>query len=164
MVLNKEKIKKAISSGELVLENFSEESLQRASYDMRLGKEAYTSSGREQVDVEARGSLIIEAGDFAMVTTHESLKMPLTMTGHIGLRSYFTRKGLVLLSGPQIDPGFEGLLVIGLCNLSLTDIIIRYKEPFCTIEFLKLIEPVKEPYKGPYQRQTGYPHKILKIY
>lgn len=157
MLLNDDEIKKAMDTDGLIIDNFSEERLQPASYDMRLGKEAFTSSGREKVDVEGRGTLIIEAGDFAMVTTLEQITMPLKLAAHIGLRSEFARKGVVLLSGPQIDPGFEGLLVVGLCNLSPNDIVMTFKQPFCTIEFIKLLEPVKKPYSGPYQRQTGIP-------
>jgi dCTP deaminase len=156
-------IQKTISSGELDIENFSERFLQPASYDMRLGGEAFTSTGREMINTKEKGILLIEAGDFAVVTTYEKLKLSRKTAGHIGLRSHYVRKGLVLLTGPQIDPGFEGILVIGVCNLSPRDIIIPYKESFCTVEFYELNEEVERPYSGQYQLQERISAKDIEF-
>jgi deoxycytidine triphosphate deaminase len=75
------------------------------------------------------------------VTTHENLHLPHDIAGHIGVKSYYTRKGIVILSGLQIDPGFEGVLVIGMYNASpsgsLQDIEGQRDEP-----------PVKEGITG----------------
>ena len=163
MLLTDAKIRDAISVGELAIENFAEGCLQPASYDMRLGEQAITSTHREKINPATRGLLIIPAGDFALVTTHERVKMSSKMAGHIGLRSYFARKGLVVLSGPQIDPGFEGVLVIGLCNLSPSDVVLPYKERFCTVEFYGLREQVASAYQGEYQRQEGISGRDLGL-
>lgn len=155
MLLTDAQIRRARESGQLVIENFSEGSLQGASYDMRLGEEAISSTSREKVNPAAKGLLTIPAGDFALVATHERLQLTNRMAGHIGLRSHYARKGLVLLSGPQVDPGFRGVLVIGLHNVSPSDVVIPYKEPFCTVEFYELNEDASEPYSGKYQDQRG---------
>ena len=157
MLLTDSQIRTAIQQGKLSLEEFDEGSLQPASYDMRLGKEAFTSSGREKVDVKSKGSVLIEAGDFAVLISFEKVQMARDMAGHIGLRSHYARKGLILLSGPQIDPGFKGRLVVGVFNSSPRDLIIPYKESFCTVEFHQLTEEVEKPYEGPYQYQEGIP-------
>jgi len=148
-------IREARDSGELVIENFDERSIQPASYDMRLGEEAITSSRREKLKPAEKGLLTISPGDFALVTTHEVISLPTTIAGHIGLRSAYAKKGLVLLSGPQIDPGFSGVLVIGLSNLSPRDVVIPYKAPFCTVEFFRLETAATMPYCGEYQDQSG---------
>lgn len=157
MLLTDSQIRSAISEGKLSLEGFDENFLQPASYDLRLGQEAFTSSGRERINVQAKGSVLIEAGDFAVLTSFEKVRMPRDMAAHIGLRSHYARKGLMLLSGPQIDPGFEGILVLGVFNASPRDLLIPYKEGFCTVEFHQLSEEVKKPYQGPYQHQEGIP-------
>lgn len=164
MLLSDIGIKKAIEDGEITFDPFDLKCLNPASYDMRVGEEAFTSSGRTKLDLKAKGALVIEAGDFATVTTFESIKLSNIIAGHIGLRSYFTRKGLMPLKGPQIDPGFEGGLIIGLFNASPKDIIIPYKEPFCTLEFHRLNEPVEKPYDGPFQNQHSIPaHDIQNM-
>ncbi len=122
---------------------------------MRLGEDAITSSRREKVNPAQKGLLVIPAGDFALVSTHERVELSTKVAAHIGLRSHYSKKGLAILSGPQIDPGFRGTLVMGLSNLSPRDITLPYKERFCTIEFYALAEAASEPYTGEYQSQTG---------
>jgi dCTP deaminase len=155
MLLTDVQIRRARESAQLVIENFAESSLQGASYDMRLGEEAITSTSREKTNPAAKGLLTIAAGDFALVATHERLQLSNRIAGHIGLRSHYARKGLVLLSGPQVDPGFRGVLVVGLHNVSPSDVVIPYKEPFCTVEFYELNEDASAPYSGKYQDQRG---------
>jgi deoxycytidine triphosphate deaminase len=112
-------------------------------------------SDDEVTQLEEGGKfLIIPAGDFALVITKEYLKLAPSIVGHIGLRSKYTRRGMVLLAGPQIDPGFEGNLHVALCNLSPSEISLSYDDSFCTVEFHK-IPAVKRPYKGKYQGQIS---------
>jgi len=150
-------IKQAIDSGKLKIDGFDEKSLNPASYDARIGKWAFSSSVKQKTDVESKGSILLEPGDFAVVTTFEKFELPLDVAGLIGIRSHYARKGIIELSGPQVDPGFKGVLVIGLFNASPRGIIIPYKEPFLTIDFVQLVQPAKEGYKGPYQDQDTIP-------
>lgn len=161
-VLTDKDIQQAVGTNKLVIDHFDPKFLSPASYDMRLGEEAVTSSGKEKINPAQKGLLTIAAGDFALVTTHERVIMPTNIVGHLGLRSHYAKKGLVLLSGPQIDPGFRGVLVLGLSNLSPRDIVIPYKEPFCTVEFHSLNEPATKAYDGEYQQQTGISSKDLE--
>jgi len=155
-------IRKAIDEGQLKIKGFSDQYLQAASYDLCLGDEAFISSRREKINPKDKGLLTIGAGDFAVVSTYEELELSPSIAGHIGLRSYYARRGLVALSGPQIDPGFRGKLVVGLCNLSPKDVIIPYRDPFCTVEFYLLNEPATVPYEGPYQHQKGIPAQDIE--
>jgi len=155
MLMTNDMIRSAMQGGELRIHSFADSCLQPASYDARLGEEAITSSYREKINPGNKGLFIIPAGDFALVTTHERFEVSANVAGHIGLRSHYSKKGLAILSGPQIDPGFSGVLVVGLSNLSPRDITIPYKERFCTIEFYKLAEPASVLYHGEYQSQTG---------
>lgn len=163
MLLSDGQIREAVAQNRLQIENFSEDCLQPASYDMRLGEEAITSSGREKINPADKGLLTIPGGDFALVTTHERVKLTPKMTGHIGLRSHYARKGLILLSGPQIDPGFQGVLVVGINNVSPSNLVIPYKERFCTVEFHELHEDAKRPYEGEYQSQAGISGRDLEL-
>ena len=155
MMINRDQIKRAIEEDFLTISDFSEACLQPASYNFRLGNEAITSSRREKEDPSRKGLFTIPAGDFALVKTFEHVKLSPSVAGHIGLRSHYSKKGLDILAGPQIDPGFDGYLVVGLTNLSPRDITIPYKEEFCTVEFYRFSEPVSKPYVGEYQGQPG---------
>ena len=125
-------IRDAIAASGTAIEPFAEDSLQPASYDLGVGDTAIVvkSVNLEQlekvirdevspeIDLRVHRTISIPAGGFALITTLERVKLSPSHAGHIGVRSYFTRKGLALLSGLQIDPGFQGFLVLGLANLS----------------------------------------------
>lgn len=154
MLMSDKGIERARRSKELVIRSFSKKSLQPASYDMRVGDEAFSSHEKRPINIKSTGSLTIKPGDFILVRTYESVKLSPKIAGRIGLRSFHARKGLALLAGPQIDPGFEGVLVVGLHNLDANALKLSYRERFCTVEFYELSEPVKQPYKGEYQNQN----------
>ena len=162
-LMQRDQIKRAMDDKFLTIEQFSDDHLQPASYNCRLGNEAITSSRREKEDPSHKGLLTIPAGDFALVKTYERIKLSPSVAGHIGLRSHYSKKGLDILAGPQIDPGFNGYLVVGLTNLSPRDITIPYKEEFCTVEFYKFSEPVSQPYNGEYQGQPEIMAKDLEL-
>ncbi|HEV1996413.1 MAG TPA: hypothetical protein VGR03_18910, partial [Candidatus Acidoferrum sp.] len=67
-----------------------------------------------------------------------------------------------LLSGPQIDPGFAGVLVIRVVNLAPKPVVLPYQDPFLTVQFFRLSAPVVAPYSGPRQGQTGISGRDLQ--
>lgn len=140
-------IKKSMNEGQLSITNFLEDGLQGASYDIRIGKEVMISNKETVIDMGKKTTAKIEPGEFALVSTYEYFKIPNDMAGNIGGKTYFTKRGLIPLTGLQIDPGFEGILAIGVFNSSPKNIIIEYLQPFCTIQFFKLAAPVKKSFK-----------------
>ncbi len=155
MLLSDAKIQEAISNGLFALEPFEPASLQPASYDLRVGKFAFTSSQKEKTDISQKGILRIDPGEFAVIETLETLKFGNQIAAQLGLRSEYARQGLMMLSGPQVDPGFHGMLIVRLINLSPVTLVLMYSSPFLTIQFFDLLHPVSKPYCGPYQNQTG---------
>ncbi len=154
-MLTDSQLLQAIEAGELEIEPFEEADLPPASYDFRAGPSAFASTGKEKIDLSQRGVLVIEPGEFVVVQTLERLRFGPSIAAQLGLRSEYARRGLLMLSGPQVDPGFEGILVIRLINLAPISVALPYQAPFLTAQFFKLSEPVKIPYKGPYQGQVG---------
>ncbi len=163
MLMSDAMIRKAIEEELLTISDFSEDCLQPASYNFRLGDEAIASSRREKEYPSKRGLFTIPAGDFALVKTYEQVALSTHVAGNIGLRSHYAKKGLDMLAGPQIDPGFKGYLVVGLTNLSPRDITMPYKEEFCTVQFFQFAEPVSKPYDGEYQGQMGITGRDLEL-
>lgn len=157
MVLAREDILKYIEKKEIIFENYSEQSLEPASYDIRLGNEGITSSFKKKIDIQAQGYLAIEPGEFTIFTTLEYFKMPNTLVGNIGMKSKYARKGLILMAGLQIDPGFEGYLVLRAFNTSTNKIIIPFGEKIGMVQFIELKTPVKKVYEGQYQKQLTIP-------
>ncbi|OFW10607.1 MAG: dCTP deaminase [Acidobacteria bacterium RIFCSPLOWO2_12_FULL_59_11] len=162
MILTDEQIKAAVQKGELGIANFSDDCIEPASYDIRVGEFAYTSTTKAMINLTEKGLVILEPGDFGVILTLEEIKMPLDMVARFGLKSSFARKGVFASTGPQIDPGFHGRLKVGLINLSPTPIPLTYKEKFCTLEFHRLPQPSSRPYSGPYQDQLELTSKDIQ--
>ena len=146
MVLTDSEIKEAMKNGEIKIDNYEKEMLQSASYDMRLGEKALISGNEEEINLNIRGSISLKAGEFALVTTRENVTLANNIVGHIGLKSYYVRKGVVVLAGLQIDPGFSGVLVLGVYNASSRSISLDYLNSICTVEFHRLTKSVEVPF------------------
>ena len=155
MLLTDAQIKEEMAKGTFCLEPYAPSCLQPASYDLRVGKTAFASSSSERVDLTRKGLLRIEPGDFAVVETLERVSFGNQIAAQLGLRSEYARKGLLMLSGPQVDPGFNGVLVVRLINLAPDPAVLVFEAPFLTTQFFRLNEPVSVPYRGPYQGQDG---------
>lgn len=120
--------------------------IKAASIDFRLGPEAFLGSGQEIVRLEERRLLAIPPGEMATVSTLEKVAIKPQYAGQLGLRSSHARRGLALLAGPQIDPGFSGRLHVVLVNLSPVEITLSYREPLITVVFHDLGQDVEGPY------------------
>lgn len=153
-----------MATGDLLVENFSESYLEAASYDMRVGNKLLISSDANEIDLSKGGSAVLQPGVFALPTTYEKLRVKNTIAGHIGIKSYYTRKGIVMLTGLQIDPGFDGILVIGLYNASPRSLTLEYLSTFCTVEFHQLAKPVERPFQPGREQIEGQIPRADKDY
>ena len=164
MLMTDSEIKVAMQSGELEIGNFYEVSLQAASYDGRVGDRALLGGADSEIDVVRSRSVTIRPGEFILLTTREKFKLSDNIAGNLGLRSYYGRKGLMLLAGLQIDPGFEGHLVIGGYNAAPRKLVLDYEAPFVTIEFHRLTAAVEKPYISGEEQKRGEIPRIDKDY
>ena len=153
-ILTDAKLKDAINKGEIQITP-APKNLEPASIDLTVGDEAFITGGDKIIKLSEGKSLILPSGEMALVVTKEGLKLSSKIVGHFGLKSSFARKGLVLLAGLQIDPGFEGTLHVVLYNLSSEEISLAHGELFCSVEFHELSEGVETPYSGAYQGQKS---------
>lgn len=135
MLMTDGEIREALESGQLKIKQFDENRLEPCSYDARLGNEALVSKNNKLIDLTKANSIKLDAGDFALVITEELFQLPLNMVAHIGMKSGLARRGIILLAGMQIDPGFEGHLRLGFYNGSGRPTTLDYLDPICTIEF-----------------------------
>jgi dCTP deaminase len=151
MLLTDRQIGEAHTKGDLGIDPFEDKQMQPASYDLRVGEQGITTSSKKKVDLKSDGFLVIHPGDFAVVLVHENIRLGAQYAARFGLRSKYARKGLVATTGLQIDPGYDGKLIVGLTNLTPKPITLPYKDDFLSIEFHRLDEPTSHPYSGPYQ-------------
>lgn len=153
MILTDRQIAEACQAQRITITPFEKQQIQPASYDLRVGEDGITTSRKKLTNIKESGYLLIQPGDFAVVNALEEIQLDAQHTGRFGLRSKYARKGLIATTGPQVDPGYHGRLIIGLTNLAPTPISLPYKDDFISIEFHRLEEPSMRPYSGPYQHK-----------
>lgn len=164
MLLSDRQILEAMKKKRMNIDPFYEPSLEPASYDLRLGKRVLVSGMENEIEMEKKRSVTLKAGDFALATTMEKITLSSDIVGHIGSKSYYVRKGLILLAGLQIDPGWDGNLVLGMYNASPRNITLDYQGPICTVDFYGLSAPASKPFVTNEEQQAGQIPKIDKDY
>ena len=97
---------------------FQEQHLNPASYDLTLGPRCLVD-GEEQLLNAWNPVLRIPPGSIAFVTPREVLLIPHWLVATFNLKSEYIFKGLLMGIGPQIDPGFMGVLTCPLHNISM---------------------------------------------
>ncbi len=137
---------------EILIEPFSEESLQPAGYDLRVGDEAYLRG--KIVNVKELETLVIPPKAHALILTLERIKLPDDIMGDMKLRSSLAREGLIG-SLAWVDPGWDGKLTLGVYNASDKPVELSYGERFVQIAFIRLEGPARNPYRGRYQGSGG---------
>lgn len=154
-MLTGSEIREAVKAGGLGISPFEESCLQSASYDCRVGDQAFLSGTDEMLDVANKGLVIVEPGEYAVLATRETVTCSPRYAAQLGLDSRYARQGLMLLSGPQIDPGFTGVLIVRVTNLSPRRVTLSYEAPLLTVQFFRLGREVEKPYAGSRQGQMG---------
>ncbi|MFL5832920.1 MAG: dCTP deaminase domain-containing protein [Solirubrobacterales bacterium] len=115
---------------------FQEANLNAASYDLTLGPR-YVLDGEEATFDAKRRILRIPPGSIAMVTSREVLLMPYWLVATFNLKSKYIFEGLLMGAGPQIDPGYMGVLTCPLHNISNRPIELEFCKPFAKLDFIK---------------------------
>src|SRR6266516_1219945 len=135
MILSDRQIREAVKKKEILIEPFEERQIQPATYDLRVGHQGITTSTKKLVNIKEAGYLLIQPGDFAIVKVLEEITLNSQHAGRFGIRSKYTRKGLIATTGPQVDPGYHGRLIIGITNLTPKPISLPYKDDLLSVEF-----------------------------
>ena len=119
--------------------DYKEKNIKEASYDLRLGDEIYLVGRRAPEKLtEKKPYTLIAPGQFAILTTYETIEMPEDLLGFIAIRTQYKMQGLINISGFHVDPTFRGKLLFAVQNVGPADIRLRFGEPTFSIFFSTL--------------------------
>jgi len=124
----------------LLIKNGNFDNIKGSSYDLTLGDEYY-NAGKIKTLSDKEPFILIEPYDYAIVTSKEKVIMPNDIASNFGLSVSLFCQGIILSNGPQVDPGFRGILLCLLFNTSDVPVLLKRGEHYATIIFNKLIEP-----------------------
>jgi deoxycytidine triphosphate deaminase len=117
---------------------FKADLLKPASYELTLGPRCLVE-GKEKILTERMPHLVIPQNSIVFVSMRQVLCLPHYIVGRFDLAIDLIYRGLLLGTGPQVDPGFQGALGCPLHNISNEDIQMRLDEPFAKIDFVKTV-------------------------
>ncbi len=134
MLLSNE-IHRFCTEGLLIETNYRESRLRPAAYTLTIGTDYVDSSGRIGRLTREKPSFEMKPNSIVYVTTAEKLDLPHYIAARFNLRVKWVYKGILLGTGPQVEPGYRGFLSCPLYNLTRTPIRIRLGDEFATIDF-----------------------------
>lgn len=125
---------------------FHEDKLKGASYDVPIkGKVVYWKYSepgkieKAEETLEKEGDYFkLESNSIAFVTLEPTFNIPYYMALRFNLKISHIYKGLLLGTGPLVDPGFNGKLSIPLHNLTSNEYRFFYGDELITMEFTKM--------------------------
>ncbi len=121
---------------------FEDRLLKPAAYELTLGRRCMVE-GSDHLLSEEDPWLEIPPNSIAFVSMEQVLRLPHYIVGRFDLAIDFIYEGLLLGTGPQVDPGFQGALSCPLHNISNDPIYIRLGQEFAKIDFVKTAPPLR---------------------
>lgn len=122
--------------------NFKESSLKGATYDVAVGDRVIWWDTKKQTKCEKDLTIdpifTLEPNSIMFVELDTRFQIPNYMIMRFNLKITHVYKGLLLGTGPIVDPGYVGKLSIPLHNLTANSYTFRRGEKMIAMEFTKL--------------------------
>lgn len=149
-----------------LIRDYSEEQLDNAAYDLRLGSEIYisplpddTGETRNKIFLDYGRDIDIPPGRFAFLLTEEIIKIPEDALAFISLKFRKKAKGLVNVSGFHVDPGYSGKLVFTVFNAGGSPVKLERGEKIFSIWYSDLDTADEKPYSK--KGYSGIPAALI---
>ena len=111
--------------------------LKKASYEARVGDQAYIFDNNCRLKAVSTNPLVVKANSIVFVDCDLQFRLPNFIALRFNLQIRHVHRGLLLGTGPLVDPGFWGRLCIPIHNLTNEAYSIPKTEGLIWIEFTK---------------------------
>ncbi len=164
MILSDKTLLSLIEKNVLVVTPLTEESIQPASIDCRLGDHFLIADHKmEEITLDEpihyqelrQASILIPPHSFLLATTMEYVALPDNLTAFVEGRSSVGRMGLFIQNAGWVDAGFKGTITLELYNANSLPIRLDQGVRICQLVFCQMDAPAQRPYSGKYQHQDG---------
>ena len=176
MILSDRDILNRMKKSEIVINPVpSQEQVQPASIDLRLGSEYYAPiDENKSIDIknnelkyqEIKGNcLVLPPGEFILGTTQEWVEIPDDLCAKVEGRSSVGRLGVgVHVTAGFIDPGFKGKITLELTNVGNNTIMLYKNMRIAQLCFMQLSSLPKRVYgqcDNKYQNQDSVTGSLI---
>jgi deoxycytidine triphosphate deaminase len=120
---------------------FDEKHLKSASYAIRIGKKVIHWDGKGELRERKlkRGERFeLRPNSIFFIVTKEKFRLPPYIAMRFNLKINNVHRGLLLGTGPLVDPGFSGHLLVPLHNLTVNRYHFSEGDTFAWVEFTKV--------------------------
>ena len=168
MILADREIRQALAEGSIKISPAPdfESQLGSCSIDFRLGNTfmvfehsrfSYVDPRQPQSIEQAMRTIVVpdgeafimQAGDFALASTMETLELPDDLLGRLEGRSSIARIGITVHSTAAVfEPGWIGTATMELSNLGRMAVALYPGMRICSFTFEQLTSPVMVPYRS----------------
>lgn len=125
-----------------IIDHFDEKKLKGVTYQCAFSGEAHRfdpeAGGMKEIHLNDNEELVLGKNSITYLKIEEKIHVPEYMVLRFNLSVSNAYKGLLLGTGPIIDPGFDGNLFIPLHNLTANEYVIKKGAPLIRVEFTKL--------------------------
>ncbi len=142
--------------------------LNPATYTIRLLGTRYwwepNGSGlrRREQKITVKTPVKIKANSISYLFTEEEFRLPQYIAARFNLHIRYVHKGILLGTGPLVDPGFSGSLLIPLHNLTDNDYKVQGGDNLLWVEFTKLTH--HEYWSRPPEKKDDQPTADLVLF
>jgi deoxycytidine triphosphate deaminase len=123
-----------------MLSPYDPKQLKSASYEVHIGGEVimWDEDGTKKKSIINKGDeLILPANSIVFTQVKPIFRLPHYIAIRFNLRISHVQRGLLLGTGPLVDPGFQGKLLIPLHNLTAEPYSMNTNDALIWIEFTK---------------------------
>ena len=139
----------AAVAGETFIRGGDPKAVDTVKYDLRLGMQALKASIGlpKAIDQMQDAERWIEPGEVVFVLPQEELHLPENMIAMLSPKRAITHRGITVLGGFAIDPGYTGRLWFGLHNFSSSRYALRSGAKLIACLFYELDDEEASKYK-----------------
>lgn len=145
-----------------VIKPFDKTRIKNGAYELSLGRQVFltNSKSKEIKKIESEGIIQIEPGQFALMLTEETVKIPKDKIAFISIKAKIKFKGLVNVSGFHVDPDFNGQLLFSVYNAGPATIVLKRGENYFPLWLAEFSE--KQNYVGTHSNQDSIPSNPIE--
>lgn len=152
-MLSSPQIKYCISKGLLVSHEEEEPEVllkyvESAVYKMRLGTTVLSydeENKRVRKEYKLNDEITLNPNSLSFVTVWEHFNLPTDIIARFNLKSSLVHKGLLLGTGPIVDPEFIGRICIPLHNFSNFPVVLECGKTLINVEFTRTLPTTTVP-------------------
>ena len=136
-----------------------------AAYELGMGGEVYVSPSRHEKAADEKTARALEAGQcfaippgqFALLITEETVKIPKDAIAFISMKAKVKFNGLVNVSGFHVDPGYHGKILFSVFNAGPKSVHVKQGERLFLIWYADLdgVRPGTKHKKDPCSGHKG---------